>query len=105
MEARADSPLAQELVWNRIDISYEGPGSYGPEDVARSLRELHLGEGSSFIVGHNPLWSRRESSGLWTDVGIQGHHILYSGALGRAPWILAEGGELRARFARRSPLA
>lgn len=94
------SSLAQELVWNRIAMVPGERGSYSPDDVRGSLLAFGLEEGSAFVVGHNPLWSRGGATGLWPNVGLRGHHILYSGALGHSPWLNMEGGRLVANFAR-----
>ncbi|HUX38491.1 MAG TPA: metallophosphoesterase [Rectinemataceae bacterium] len=102
IEALPGTALAQELVWNRIGTEPGEPGIYCPDDVRRSLQALGLGEGSAFVVGHNPLWSRGRATGLWQNVGLRGHHILYSGALGDSPWLNLEGGRLEAHFARGS---
>jgi len=97
---RRDSDLANEMVWNRIGAAPAEPGYYCIDDLRASFAGLGLGEAGTFIVGHNPLWTRGDGSGLWSDVGIAGHHILYSGGLGEAPWLCFEDGILVSRLAR-----
>lgn len=100
VDSGPESDIARQIVWNRIGPEPVGPGYYSPEDVRASFAAFGLGSEAAFVVGHNPLWSTGDGSGLWTNVGMRGHHILYSGALGAAPWLCLEGGRLIARFAR-----
>jgi hypothetical protein len=45
-------------------------------------------EDTHFIVGHNPIWTDGNKTGVWRDViGIKNHHILYSGYRSAAPYI------------------
>jgi hypothetical protein len=53
-----------------------------------------------FIVGHNPLWNDGGTTGVWLDViGIKNHHIVYSGAGSRAPYITFVDGEMKVELA------
>lgn len=91
-----------QIQWNRIN-EFGGTTSakeYDGEDVRASFEKLGMKEGSQFIVGHNPLWNTGNRTGIWQDVlGIKGHHILYSGAQTRAPYITFDEGELAVNFA------
>ncbi|HUX39701.1 MAG TPA: metallophosphoesterase [Rectinemataceae bacterium] len=100
VEISPDSLLANDLVWNRIGPCPAEYGQYCVDDVKASLDNFGFREGGLFIVGHNPLWSQGDGSGLWKDVGMKGHHILYSGGLGLAPWLSLENGCLISGLAR-----
>ena len=91
-----------QLIWNRIN-EFGGTSSmkeYDGSDVRATRKKLGLAENAPFIVGHNPLWNTGNRTGVWQNVlGIEGHHILYSGAQTRAPYMTFEGGELAVQFA------
>jgi predicted phosphodiesterase len=92
----------QQLLWNRIN-EFGGTTTikeYDHSDIRASLQKLGLAAKTHFIVGHNPLWSNGERSGLWRNVlGIENHHILYSGHGTRAPYLTFQRGRLQVHFA------
>lgn len=91
-----------QVQWNRIN-EFGGTTTskeYDESDIQAMLRKLGMPEDSQFIVGHNPLWGSGNRTGVWRDVlGIRGHHIIYSGAQTRAPYITFEEGELTVNYA------
>jgi hypothetical protein len=91
-----------QVQWNRIN-EFGGTTSikeYDGSDVCATLKKLGMSEGDHFIVGHNPLWNTGNRTGVWIDVlGVKGHHILYSGAQTRAPYITFEKGTLTVNYA------
>jgi hypothetical protein len=91
-----------QLMWNRVN-EYHGnpsPKEYGEGDVRLVLDLLDVPKGTQFIVGHNPLWNDGNKTGIWMNViGIQGHHIIYSGSGSRAPYFTTEGGKLVVKLA------
>lgn len=98
----ADPDRYWQILWNRIN-EFGGTTTskeYDGSDVRASLKKLGMGAGSQFIVGHNPLWNTGDRTGVWMDVlGIQGHHILYSGRGTRAPYLTVEHGQVAVNFA------
>lgn len=91
-----------QLIWNRIN-EFGGTVSskeYDEYDIEQTRRKLGMSTDTQFIVGHNPLWNNGNRTGIWLDVlGIKGHHILYSGAGTRAPYLTFEGGRLTVNYA------
>jgi predicted phosphodiesterase len=102
IDVRFNPDEYQQLLWNRIN-EFGGTTTikeYDGSDVRASLRKLGLPARTHFIVGHNPLWNNGERSGLWRNVlGIEGHHILYSGHGTRAPYLTFQRGRLQVHFA------
>lgn len=102
IDVRFNPDEYQQLMWNRIN-EFGGTTTikeYDGSDIRRSLQKLGLPAKAHFIVGHNPLWSNGERSGLWRDVlGIENHHILYSGHGTRAPYLTFRRGRLQVQFA------
>jgi hypothetical protein len=91
-----------QLIWNRVN-EYHGnpsPKEYGEKDLRLVLELLDLPSDTHFIVGHNPLWTDGNTTGVWMNViGIKNHHILYSGSGSRAPYFTLEAGKLVLKFA------
>ncbi|PKL09781.1 MAG: metallophosphoesterase [Spirochaetae bacterium HGW-Spirochaetae-7] len=91
-----------QLQWNRVN-EYHGnpsPKEYGEGDVRLVLDLLDMPADTQFIVGHNPLWNDGNKTGIWMNViGIQGHHIIYSGSGSRAPYFTTSGGKLVVKLA------
>jgi hypothetical protein len=91
-----------QLMWNRVN-EYHGnpsPKEYGEKDLRLVLELLDMPSDTHFIVGHNPLWSDGNKTGVWMNViGIKNHHILYSGSGSRAPYFTLEAGKLVLKFA------
>lgn len=91
-----------QVQWNRIN-EFGGTTSlkeYDESDIRATLRKLGLAADSQFIVGHNPLWNNGNRTGVWLNVlGINGHHILYSGAQTMAPYLTFEREGLTVNFA------
>ena len=91
-----------QLLWNRVNEFHGNPSpkEYGEKELRLVLQLLDLPEYTHFIVGHNPLWNDGNTTGVWQDViGIKNHHILYSGSGSRAPYFVAEKGELELKMA------
>ncbi|HUX38948.1 MAG TPA: metallophosphoesterase [Rectinemataceae bacterium] len=93
-----------QLMWNRVN-EYHGtpsPKEYGEKDIRLVLFQLGLPEDTPFIVGHNPLWSDGNQTGVWLNViGMKNHHIIYSGSGSQAPYFTIEAGSLVVRMAGR----
>jgi hypothetical protein len=91
-----------QLMWNRVN-EYHGnpsPKEYGEKDLRLVLELMNLPPDTHFIVGHNPLWSDGNTTGVWMNViGIKNHHILYSGSGSRAPYFTLDAGKLVLKFA------
>jgi len=91
-----------QLMWNRINEFRGTPSSkeYDEYDIRKTLEKLALPPKTHFIVGHNPLWNTGNTSGVWLNVlGIENHHILYSGANTRAPYLTFEKDRLIVHYA------
>lgn len=91
-----------QLMWNRVNEFHGNPSpkEYGEKDLRLVLELLGLPQDTPFIVGHNPLWSDGNRTGVWLNViGMKNHHIIYSGSGSRAPYFTIEGGELVVKFA------
>jgi hypothetical protein len=91
-----------QLQWNRVNEFHGNPSpkEYGEKDIRLVLQQLELPEDLPFIVGHNPLWSDGNKTGVWLNViGMRNHHIIYSGSGSRAPYFTYEGGELVVKMA------
>jgi hypothetical protein len=91
-----------QLMWNRVHEFRGTPNQkeYGEEDIRQTLQKLNVPEDSYFIVGHNPLWNTGDKTGVWTNVlGINKHHIIYSGSGSKAPYFLFQDNELILKFA------
>lgn len=91
-----------QLMWKRVN-EYHGnpsPKEYNEQDIRLVLRQLELPSETHFIVGHNPLWNDGNTTGVWMNViGIQNHHILYSGSGSRAPYFTVEDEKLVLKMA------
>lgn len=91
-----------QLQWNRVN-EYHGnpsPKEYGETDIRLVLELLDMPKDTQFIVGHNPLWNDGNKTGIWMNViGIQGHHIIYSGSGSRAPYFTTADGKLTVKLA------
>lgn len=91
-----------QLMWNRVNEFHGNPSpkEYGEKDLRLVLFQLGLPELTPFIVGHNPLWSDGNRTGVWLNViGMKNHHIIYSGSGSRAPYFTTENGELVVKMA------
>lgn len=91
-----------QLMWNRVNEFHgtPSPKEYGEKDIRLVLAQLGLPEDTHFIVGHNPLWSDGNRTGVWLNViGMKNHHIIYSGSGSRAPYFTIEGGQLVVKIA------
>jgi hypothetical protein len=91
-----------QLMWNRVNEFHGNPSpkEYGEKDLRLVIDQLELPPETVFIVGHNPLWSDGNKTGVWLNViGMKNHHILYSGSGSRAPYFTVEGGELVVKMA------
>lgn len=91
-----------QLMWNRVNEFHgnASPKEYGEKDIRLVLDLLDMPADTHFIVGHNPLWSDGNKTGVWMNViGIKNHHILYSGSGSRAPYFTYEDGELIVKLA------
>ncbi len=89
--------MRAQLLWNRLSKRWgkREPYTYDEPDLALTLEALDLPAGTHFIVGHSPRWEEGDGSGFWPNVnGIRGHHILFSGARSKAPWLSFENGKL-----------
>jgi predicted phosphodiesterase len=98
VNAGSDPDLVWQLTWNRINEFRGTPSNkeYDAYDVQKTRERLQVPEGTHFIVGHNPLWNTGNTSGVWLNVlGIANHHILYSGARTRAPYMIFRNGEMQ----------
>jgi predicted phosphodiesterase len=102
IDVRFNPDEYQQLMWNRIN-EFGGTTTikeYDGSDIRTSLQKLGLPAKTHFVVGHNPLWNNGERSGLWRNVlGIENHHILYSGHGTRAPYLSFQHGKLQVHFA------
>ncbi|MEI6389046.1 MAG: metallophosphoesterase [Spirochaetota bacterium] len=97
--------MREQLVWNRLSKrrGRHEPFTYEESDLGMTLEALGMPAGTHFIVGHSPRWEEGDGSGFWPNVnGIAGHHILFSGARSKAPWLSFEYGKLIHRNAIRS---
>jgi len=91
-----------QLMWNRVNEFHgtPSPKEYGEKDLRLVLFQLGLPEDTPFIVGHNPLWSDGNRTGVWLNViGMKNHHIIYSGSGSRAPYFTVEDGQLVVKMA------
>lgn len=91
-----------QLIWTRVNEFHGNPSlkEYGEKDVRLTLDLLGLPPNTEFIVGHNPIWSDGNKTGVWLNViGIKHHHILYSGYGSEAPYITFVNGEMLVKFA------
>jgi len=91
-----------QLMWNRVNEFHGNPSpkEYGEKDLRLVIELLDLPPETAFIVGHNPLWSDGNRTGVWLDViGMKNHHIIYSGSGSRAPYFTKEGGKLVVKLA------
>jgi len=92
----------QQLLWNRIN-EFRGTPSlkeYDEYDIKKTLEKLGLPLDTPFIVGHNPLWNTGNRTGVWLDaIGIDNHHIMYSGSNTRAPYFTMNGIHLIVKYA------
>lgn len=94
--------IFHQLIWTRVNEFHGNPSlkEYGEKDVRLALDLLDLPKDTEFIVGHNPIWSDGNTTGIWQDViGIKHHHILYSGHGSRAPYITFIDGKMVVRYA------
>jgi hypothetical protein len=91
-----------QLMWTRVNEFHGNPSlkEYGEKDIRLALELLDVPSDTQFIVGHNPIWSDGNKIGVWLNViGIQGHHILYSGYGSQAPYITFVGEKMEVRMA------
>lgn len=94
--------MEMQLVWNRVNEFHGNPSpkEYGEKDIRMMLDFIDMPPDTPFIVGHNPLWNDGGTTGVWLDViGIKNHHIVYSGAGSRAPYITFVDGEMKVELA------
>ncbi len=90
-----------QLIWNRLHEFRGNPSNkeYGEEDIRSSLKKLKLPEDTPFIVGHNPMWSTGNHSGIWRDIiGIKNHIIIYTNIGTRAPYLKIENGTVTEKY-------
>lgn len=86
-----------QLLWSRVNEFHGNPSlkEYGENDLRLALDMLDMPKDTHFIVGHNPIWTDGSTVGVWLNViGIQNHHILYSGYRSAAPYITFINGEM-----------
>jgi len=91
-----------QLLWTRVNEFHGNPSlkEYGEKDIRLALDILDLPSDTHFIVGHNPIWSDGNKTGLWQNVlGIKNHHILYSGYGSVAPYITFISAEMKVKIA------
>jgi hypothetical protein len=91
-----------QLMWTRVNEFHGNPSlkEYGEKDIRLALDLLDVPPETHFIVGHNPIWSDGNKTGIWTDViGIRNHHILYSGYGSMAPYITFVDGAMQVKMA------
>ena len=91
-----------QLIWTRVNEFHGNPSlrEYGETDLRLALKLLDMPEDTHFIVGHNPIWSDGNTTGIWLDViGIKNHHILYSGYGSVAPYITFIDGVMHVKTA------
>ena len=92
-----------QLIWTRVNEFQGGNPSlkeYGEKDLRLALDLLDMPEDTHFIVGHNPIWSDGNTTGVWLNViGIKNHHILYSGYGSTAPYITFIGNDMQVKNA------
>jgi len=92
-----------QLTWTRVNEFHGGNPSlkeYGEQDIRLTLELLDLPSDTHFIVGHNPVWGDGNKTGVWLNViGINNHHILYSGYGSVAPYITFIDGEFTVKHA------
>lgn len=91
-----------QLMWTRVNEFHGNPSlkEYGENDIRLALDMLDVPADTHFIVGHNPIWSDGNKTGIWTDViGIRNHHILYSGYGSMAPYITFVDGVMQVKMA------
>jgi hypothetical protein len=93
-----------QLIWTRVNEFNGGNPSlkeYGERDLRLALELLDMPSDTHFIVGHNPIWSDGNKTGVWLNViGIKNHHILYSGYGSAAPYITFIDGEMIVKMAK-----
>lgn len=94
-----------QLIWTRVNEFNGGNPSlkeYGERDLRLALELLDMPVDTHFIVGHNPIWSDGNKTGVWLNViGIKNHHILYSGYGSVAPYITFINGEMVVKYAKK----
>jgi len=91
-----------QLTWTRINEFNGNPSlkEYGERDVRLTYELLGVPSDTQFIVGHNPIWSDGNKTGVWQNViGVRNHHILYSGFGSMAPYITFIDGAMEVRLA------
>lgn len=91
-----------QLMWTRVNEFHGNPSlkEYGEKDIRLALELLDMPGDTQFIVGHNPIWSDGNKVGVWLNViGIQNHHILYSGYGSAAPYITFIDGKMTVKTA------
>jgi len=79
-----------QLMWSRVNEFHSTPSfkEYGEKDIRLTIELLDMPPETHFIVGHNPIWTDGNKTGIWQNViGIKNHHILYSGYNSAAPYI------------------
>lgn len=90
-----------QLMWTRVNEFHGNPSlkEYGEKDIRLALELLEMPADTHFIVGHNPIWSDGNKTGVWTNViGIKNHHILYSGYGSMAPYITFVDGVMQVKL-------
>jgi predicted phosphodiesterase len=91
-----------QLIWTRVNEFHGNPSlkEYGEKDLRLALDLLEMPIDTHFIVGHNPIWSDGNTTGVWLNViGIKNHHILYSGYGSRAPYITFVNDQMIVKYA------
>lgn len=91
-----------QLIWSRVNEFHGTPSikEYGEKDLRLALDLLDMPKDTQFIVGHNPIWTDGNNTGVWLNViGIQNHHILYSGYRSAAPYITFIGEKMLVKTA------
>ncbi|MBI9105240.1 MAG: metallophosphoesterase [Spirochaetales bacterium] len=98
-----DNPdYVHQLVWNRLH-EFRGTPSlkeYDERDIRKMIEKLKMPDDSFFIVGHNPMWSTGDKTGIWRDIiGIKNHIIIYTNIPTRGPYLYIENGTVTEKFA------
>lgn len=91
-----------QLIWNRIH-EFRGTPSlkeYNEDDIRSMNKKMGLPEMTPFIVGHNPMWSTGDRTGIWKDIiGFKNHYIIYSNIGTKGPYLSINNGEIESKFA------
>jgi predicted phosphodiesterase len=91
-----------QLIWNRLH-EFRGTPSlkeYNEQDIRKMNIKMNLPELAPFIVGHNPMWTTGDRTGIWKDIiGIKNHYIIYTNIGTKGPYLLLSNSEVIPKFA------